>query len=64
MSHVLREIVIGLFGRLCNMAYPEPIPVLKSQDAKEFDKKLNNFKLNKSQKEFYRKGKKLFVKEE
>jgi len=45
------------------MAYPEPIPVLTCKDAKEFDKKLSRFKLNKSQKAFYRKGKELFVEE-
>jgi len=38
------------------MAYPEPIPVLKSKDAKDFDKRLSRFKLSKAQKEFYKKG--------
>jgi hypothetical protein len=38
------------------MAYPEPIPVLKSKDAKEFDKRLSQFKLSKAQKQFYKKG--------
>ena len=36
------------------MAYPEPIPVLKSKDAKEFEKRLQSFKLSGAQKEFYR----------
>ena len=36
------------------MAYPEPIPVLKSKDAKEFEKRLESFKLSGAQKEFYR----------
>ena len=36
------------------MAYPEPIPALKGRDAKEFLKRLEAFKLTKSQKELYR----------
>lgn len=42
------------------MAYPEPIPALKSKDAKEFDKKLKDFSLNSAQKEFYRDARKRF----
>lgn len=42
------------------MAYPEPIPVLKSKDAKEFERKLESFKLNGAQKEFYREALKTF----
>jgi hypothetical protein len=45
---------------MSKMAYPEPIPVLKSKDAKEFEKKLESFKLNKAQKEFYKEAKKTF----
>jgi hypothetical protein len=36
------------------MAYPEPIPELKGKDAREFLKRLKNFKLTEEQKEFYR----------
>ena len=36
------------------MAYPEPIPALKGKDAKEFLKRLEAFKLTKSQKELFR----------
>ena len=42
------------------MAYPEPIPVLKSREAKEFERKLESFKLNGAQKEFYREALKTF----
>lgn len=42
------------------MAYPEPIPVLKSKDAKEFEKRLESFKLSGAQKEFYREALKTF----
>ncbi len=36
------------------MAYPEPIPVLKSKEAKEFENRLDSFKLSGAQKELYR----------
>jgi hypothetical protein len=36
------------------MAYPEPIPVLKARDAREFEKKLDCFKLSAAQKRFYK----------
>ncbi len=36
------------------MAYPEPIPAIKGKDAKEFLKRLETFKLTKSQRELYR----------
>jgi hypothetical protein len=32
------------------MAYPEPTPVLRGKDAKEFVKKLDSFQLDSSQK--------------
>jgi hypothetical protein len=35
------------------MAYPEPIPILRQKDAREFLKRLDQFKLTKSQKKFY-----------
>jgi len=35
------------------MAYPEPIPILRQKDAREFLKRLDEFKLTKSQKKFY-----------
>jgi len=38
------------------MAYPEPIPVVKGKDAREFDRRLSNFKLTAAQREFYREG--------
>lgn len=42
------------------MAYPEPIPALKSKEAKEFEKRLENFKLNSAQEEFYKEARKTF----
>lgn len=42
------------------MAYPEPIPVVKNNDAKEFDMKLRSFRLNSAQKEFYREALRIF----
>jgi len=36
------------------MAYPEPIPDLTGKQAKEFWKRLDNFKLTKKQKDFYK----------
>ena len=37
------------------MGYPEPIPIIKSKDAEDFDRRLSKFKLSESQREFYRK---------
>jgi hypothetical protein len=42
------------------MAYPEPVPALKAKDAKSFEEKLDEFSLSSAQKEFYKKGRKLF----
>jgi len=42
------------------MAYPEPIPVVESTDAKEFEIKLKSFRLNGAQKEFYREALRIF----
>ena len=39
------------------MAYPEPIPDLSAKDAKEFEKRLKEFKLSESQKKFYKEAK-------
>lgn len=36
------------------MAYPEPTPALKGEEAKEFLKRLKKFKLSAKQKEKYR----------
>jgi hypothetical protein len=36
------------------MAYPEPIPAIKSKDAEEFLERLEHFKLSVSQREFFR----------
>ena len=36
------------------MAYPEPTPPLKGKDAKEFLRRLKEFKLTPEQKEIYR----------
>ena len=36
------------------MAYPEPIPILRQKDAREFLKRLDQFRLTKAQKEFYK----------
>jgi hypothetical protein len=36
------------------MAYPEPIPALKGEEAREFLKRLKKFKLSAEQKEPYR----------
>lgn len=44
------------------MAYPEPIPVLRQKDAKEFERRLKNFKLTKAQKEFYKKAHRAYLK--
>jgi len=46
------------------VTYPEPIPVLKGKDAQEFDSRLKKFKLNASQKEFYREARRLFKNEQ
>jgi hypothetical protein len=42
------------------MAYPEPIPVLKGKDAKDFDEKLNNFSLSEDQVRKFAEAKKRF----
>lgn len=44
------------------MAYPEPIPILKQKDAREFIKRLNRFRLTKSQREFYKDARKEYLK--
>ena len=44
----------------CVVAYPEPIPAVKGKDAEEFEKKLERFRLNGAQKEFYREAKRNF----
>ena len=44
------------------VAYPEPIPVLRGKDAKEFLRRLEAFKLTKSQKQFYRGCRELYRK--
>jgi len=36
------------------MAYPEPVPCLKGKQADEFIRDLENFRLTKKQKEFYK----------
>ena len=36
------------------MAYPEPIPVIKNRDSEKFRKRLKDFKLSESQREFYK----------
>jgi hypothetical protein len=42
------------------MAYPEPIPVLDRKEAKEFLKRLENFKLTEEQHKIYRDARKQF----
>jgi len=42
------------------MAYPEPIPELSAREAREFERKLKNFKLTAAQKKFYAEARKLF----
>ena len=44
------------------MSFPEPIPTLTDEEAEEFLKRLENFKLSKDQKEFYKKAKEIFDK--
>ena len=46
------------------MAYPDPIPILRSKDAKEFKRRLSHFRLNAAQMDLYRKGKELFDRRE
>lgn len=41
---------------MIEMAYPIPIPKLNKKDTKNFLTKLNDFKLTKKQKIFYKKG--------
>jgi hypothetical protein len=36
------------------MAYPEPTPALKNNDAREILRRLRRFKLTKAQKDFYK----------
>jgi hypothetical protein len=44
------------------VAYPEPIPVLKQKDAREFLKRLGQFKLTKEQAEFYKDAQEEYLK--
>lgn len=44
------------------VSYPEPIPILKGEDAREFLKRLEAFKLTKAQKELYRGCRELYRK--
>jgi hypothetical protein len=46
------------------LAYPDPIPALKGKEAEEFAKRLEKFKLNGAQKEFYREARELFGKKD
>ena len=41
-------------GEAKQMAYPEPIPALKGEEAKEFLRRWRRFKLSPEQKELYR----------
>lgn len=44
------------------MAYPEPIPILRQKDAREFIKRLKGFRLTRSQREFYKDARKEYLK--
>jgi len=44
------------------MAYPEPIPALNAKHSKQFMKKLDEFKLDDQQKEFYKEARERFKK--
>lgn len=44
------------------MAYPEPIPPVRGRNAEEFLKRLENFKLTRKQKEFYKDARKMYRK--
>jgi hypothetical protein len=45
-----------------NMAYPDPTPEIRGKKAVEFEKRLENFKLSNTQKEFYKDAKRLYRK--
>jgi hypothetical protein len=42
------------------MAYPEPIPVIRGEDAEEFLDRLSKFRLTPAQKRFYRGARKFY----
>jgi len=44
------------------MSYPEPIPTLKGEDAIEFERRLEEFKLTDEQKAFYAQARERFAK--
>jgi hypothetical protein len=46
------------------VAYPDPVPVVKIKDAREFKDRLDNFKLTSAQKKFYADGRRKFKKQQ
>jgi hypothetical protein len=42
------------------MAYPEPIPILKKKESREFEERLKNFSLTEEQVRKYARAKKKF----
>jgi len=54
MGRLTAEWIATTRKRLIKMAFPEATPVLKGKKAKEFLKRLEEFKLTKAQKEFYK----------
>ena len=44
------------------MAYPEPIPPLRGRNVEEFLHRLEDFRLSRKQKEFYKDAKKMYRK--
>ncbi len=46
------------------MSYPEPVPTLRGEDAREFERRLKSFKLTPEQKEFYANAREIFEKHE
>jgi CRISPR/Cas system-associated protein Cas7 (RAMP superfamily) len=55
-STVVLALVLG--GQ--EMAYPERIPVIRSEDAEESEERLKSFKMSRAQKEFYKEGQRTF----